>query len=125
MIRFDPPRWLRIIQTGPFLRKWFSLGLDEDDLLALEIEILKGPELYPIVKGTGGVRKIRFARPGAGRGRSGSYRVCFAYLSQRGMIFLLTVYGKNEQANLTNAQRNAIARVIQDIEKSIEKREIR
>jgi hypothetical protein len=61
MTPFEQSRWLRIVQTGPFLRKWFSLGLDEDDLLTLELEILKGPELYPIVKGTGGVRKVRFA----------------------------------------------------------------
>ena len=62
MSRFERSRWLRIIQTGPFLRKWLSLGMDEDDLIMLELEILKGPELHPIVKGTGGVRKIRFAR---------------------------------------------------------------
>jgi hypothetical protein len=125
MTPFDRSRLLRIVQTGPFLRKWFDLGLDEDDLLALELEILKGPELYPIVKGTGGIRKVRFASPGVGRGKSGAYRVCFAYFSQRGMVFLLTAYGKNEQANLTGAQKNAIARVIQEIERSIEEGEIR
>ncbi|HKI17822.1 MAG TPA: hypothetical protein VKA15_08070, partial [Isosphaeraceae bacterium] len=117
--------WLRIIQTSPFLRKWFSLGLGEDDLLALEIEILRGPELYPIVKGTGGVRKVRFARSGAWRGKSRAYRVCYAYFARHGMVFLLTAYGKNEQANLTKAQQNAIARAIRDIEESIEKGEIR
>jgi hypothetical protein len=124
MAPFDRSRWLRIIQTGPFLRKWFGLGLDEDDLLTLELEIMKGPELSPIVKGTGGLRKIRFARPGTGRGKSGAYRVCFAYFSRRGMVFLLTAYGKNELANLTGAQKNAIARVIQEIERSIEEGEI-
>ena len=41
------------------------------------------------------------------------------------MVFLLTAYGKNEQANLTGAQKNAIARVIQEIERSIEEGEIR
>ena len=108
MTPFDRSRWLRIVQTGPFLRKWFSLGLDEDDLLTLELEIMKGPELYPIVKGTGGLRKIRFARPGTGRGKSGSHRICFAYFSQRGMVFLLTVYGKNEQATLTGIRKTPL-----------------
>jgi hypothetical protein len=124
MTRFERSRWLRIIQTGPFLRKWVSLGLDESDLLMLELEILKGPESYPIVKGTGGLRKVRFARSGAGRGKSGGHRVCFAYFTRAGMVFLLTAYGKNDQANLTNAQKHAMARVIQDIEESIDRGEI-
>ncbi len=125
MTGIEPSRWLRIVQTGPFLRKWSSLGLDDDDLLALEVEILKGPELHPIVKGTGGVRKIRFARSGAGRGKSGAYRVCYAYFARRGMVFLLTAYGKTEQANLTKVQQTAIAAVVRDIEGSIERGEIR
>jgi hypothetical protein len=90
-----------------------------------EVEILKGPELHPIVKGTGGVRKIRFAQPEAGRGKSGAYRVCYAYLARRGLVFLLTAYGKNEQSNLNKAQQAAIAPVLRDIEKSIEKGSIR
>ncbi len=80
MTEVEPSRWLRIVQTGLFLRKWSGLGLDDDDLFNLEVEILKGPERHPIIKGTGGVRKIRFARPCAGRGKSGAYRVCHAYL---------------------------------------------
>jgi hypothetical protein len=43
MSGIEPSRWLRIIQTGVFLRKWSTLGLDDDDLFALEVEILKGP----------------------------------------------------------------------------------
>jgi hypothetical protein len=125
MTWFEPSRWLRIIQTGPFLKKWSSLGLSDDDLLQLEVEILKGPELHPMVKGTGGVRKIRFAQPAAGRGKSGAYRVCYAYFGRRGMVFLLTAYGKNERANLTKAEQTAIAVMLRDIEKSIEKGDIR
>ena len=66
MAGIEPSRWLRIVQTGQFLRKWSSLGLNDDDLVALEVEILRGPDRHPIVKGTDGVRKIRFARAGAG-----------------------------------------------------------
>ena len=125
MTPFEPSKWLRIIQTGLFLKKWTRLDLGEDDLLKLEVEILEGPELHPIVKGTGGVRKIRFAPTGTGRGESGSYRVCYAYFSRRGMVFLLTVFGKNERADLSKADQAAIATVIRDIEESIEKGNLR
>jgi hypothetical protein len=125
MAETEPSRWLRIIQTGFFLRKWSSLGLDDDDLVALEVEILRGPDRHPVVKGTGGVRKIRFARPGAGQGKSGAYRVCYAYFARRGMIFLLTAYGKNERANLTKAEQDGIGAVLRSIEGSIERGDIR
>jgi hypothetical protein len=35
MTWFEPSKWLRIIHTGPFLKKWSSLGLGDDDLLKL------------------------------------------------------------------------------------------
>ncbi len=124
MTRFEPSKWLRIIQTTPFLRKWSSLGLGDDDLLAVEVEILKGPERHPVIKGTGGVRKIRFARSGEGRGKSGAYRVCYAYFARHGMVFLLTTFGKNERENLSMAEKNAIAAVIRDIKMSIEKGDV-
>jgi len=69
--------------------------------------------------------KPRFARSGAGRGKSGSYRVCYAYFAQRGMVFLLTAYGKTEPADLTKAEQTAIAAVVQGIEQSIARGEIR
>lgn len=125
MAGFEPSKWLRIIHTTAFLRKWSSLGLGDDELLTLEVEILKGPDRQPVMKGTGGVRKIRFARSGEGRGKSGAYRVCYAYFAPHGMVFLLTAFRKNERENLSMAERNAIAAIIRDIKESIEKGDLR
>ncbi len=41
------------------------------------------------------------------------------------MVFLLTVYGKSERANLTRAEQDAIGAVLRDIEGSIERGDIR
>src|SRR5205809_690263 len=70
MNRIEPSRWLRIIQTNLFLRKWSGLGLGDEDLRALELEILKGPELHPMSKATErGVKKpTQTTRPAKGRG---------------------------------------------------------
>jgi hypothetical protein len=125
MTGFQPSKWLRIIQTTPFLRKWSRLGLGDDDLHALEMEILKGPERHPIIKGSGGVRKIRFARSGERRGKSGAYRVCYVYFTLHGMVFLLTAFGKSEKSTLTKAEQSAIAAIVQDIEQSIDQGDIR
>ena len=60
---------------------------------------------------TGGVRKIRWGL--AGRGKRGGVRVIYYYHSERLPLFLLTAYPKNEKANLTQAERNAMKRLVQ------------
>jgi hypothetical protein len=93
--------------------------LTDSDLTALQAAILDGPNRYPIVSGTGGLRKIRFARPRAGRGKSGSYRACYACFLDDGVIVLAMVYGKGEQADLTMAQRKSIATALRAISEQL------
>ena len=54
----------------------------------------------------GGVRKVRIARPGSGK--SGGARVVFLSAGEDIPVFLLTVFGKNEKANLTARERTAM-----------------
>ena len=61
------------------------------------------------MKGTGGIRKLRWAAQG--KGKSGGVRVIY-YYHNRGMpLFLLTVFGKGEKSNLTKSERNELARL--------------
>jgi len=59
--------------------------------------------------GTGGCRKVRVA--GKGRGKSGGYRVVTYFTGPQLPIFLLTVFSKGDRANLSQAERNALARL--------------
>lgn len=54
----------------------------------------------------GGVRKVRIARPGGGK--SGGARVVFLSAGKDTPLFLLTVFAKNEKANLTARERTAM-----------------
>jgi mRNA-degrading endonuclease RelE of RelBE toxin-antitoxin system len=56
------------------------------------------------MKETGGVRKLRFGREG--RGRRGDLRVIYYFRDNIGRIYMLTLYRKNVQDNLTKEQRN-------------------
>jgi hypothetical protein len=86
MAEFNPEDWPQFIELPGFTRAWAALGLGDDDLKALQTAILDGPSRHPVVSGTGGLRKIRFARPGEGRGKSSSYRACFACFLDNGVV---------------------------------------
>ena len=84
---------------------------------SLEVEILREPAGPPVMPGTGGLRKIRFAGHQTGAGKSGGVRVCYAYFSNYGLVYLCAVFPKHEKANLTPAERNAYKKVIEDFER--------
>jgi len=115
VIEFDPTDWPSFIELPGFTRAWTALGLGDDDLLALQAAILEGPNRHPVVSGTGGLRKVRFARSGGGRGKSASYRACYACFLDNGVVVLAMVYGKSEQADLTAGQRKDIAAALRVI----------
>ncbi len=64
--------------------------------------------MWDVMAGTGGFRKVRFARQG--RGKSAGARVIYIYRNDKFPVFLITVFAKNRKANLTKAERNALAK---------------
>lgn len=121
---FDPTDWLRFIQLHSFTGEWADLKLGDDDLLALEITVMAAPTGQPVVRGTGGLRKIRFAVKGSNRGKSGSYRVGYVDFPDCHIVLLVTVWGKNEKSNLSKADCNAIAGLIADVKDLLDRGEI-
>jgi hypothetical protein len=61
------------INTLEFDKRWATLKLTEDDYHSLQIELLINPKRGPVIIGTGGLRKYRFASHG--RGKSGGVRI--------------------------------------------------
>src|SRR5205085_9439991 len=75
-----PGDLLRFIELKTFSDAWRELKLDDDDLAALQILIMRNPQGQPGLAGTGGLRKMRFAPARWKRGKSGAARVGYAYL---------------------------------------------
>jgi hypothetical protein len=80
--------------------------MTEDDLQALQNFLLENPEVAPVIQGTGGVRKLRWAREG--RGKSGGLRTIYIDMRASAHIYLLTVFGKGEKADLSSDEKKAI-----------------
>jgi hypothetical protein len=98
-----------VVETGRFLKdvKPMMSDSEREELVAF---LGANPESGEIIPETGGVRKIRWAL--AGRGKRGGARVIYYYHNERLPVFLLAAYGKNEKANLSMAERNAMKRLI-------------
>ena len=92
-------------------------GLSENDLLRLQLQLLEDPKAGSVIPGTGRLRKLRFAFPD--RGKSGSVRVLYIDFEQQERIFLLNVFAKNEQENLTQEQRNNIKKSLLRLEEEL------
>ncbi|MCD7739680.1 MAG: type II toxin-antitoxin system RelE/ParE family toxin [Lachnospiraceae bacterium] len=105
------------IQTMEFSKNWDRLGFRDVDLRRLELQLLTSPDQFPVVKGTGGLRKMRFSYEHMGK--SGGVRVCYVDFVVEEVIYLITVYPKNEKDNLSQAERNEIRKVIEAIRRSL------
>ncbi len=98
------------IQTKEFSKNWDRLGFKDDDLRRLELEIMIDPSRFPIMKGTGGLQKMRFSSEN--EGKRGGVRVCYVDFIVAETIYLITVYPKTEKDNLTIVERNDIKKAI-------------
>ena len=58
---------MRVVRLKPYLRAMKGMGLDDAAMRKVEAAILAAPGAHPIVPGLRGIRKMRFARPGAGK----------------------------------------------------------
>ncbi len=114
---------LSLIQLRSFETRWRSERLVDADLQRLESEILENPNAGQVMGGTGGLRKMRFAPPSRGRGKSGSFRVCYAYFPDHARIYLVILFPKNVQANLTAAERNAMKTLMRRISDALKRGE--
>ena len=112
----------RIFVELPLFRsKWKDLGLNDDDLKRLQEEILLDPKTGAVMKGTGGIRKMRFAFEH--RGKSGSIRVIYIDFEVYEKIYLITAYPKNEKDNLTKAERNELRELVKVLENQLKESE--
>lgn len=101
------------IEVPLFSKRWKEIGLDDDDLLALQIILLKDPESGPVMSGTGGIRKVRF--PLEHRGKRGSVRVCYTDFEEYEVTYLITAFTKDEQSNLSSEEKNVLKKLVKSL----------
>src|SRR5262245_38078544 len=102
---------MQFIETPVFTRTPVEL-LDDEQYRSLQLALFLGPGLGPMIRGSGGLRKLRWSRPGAGK--RGGLRVIYFWDEATETLYLLYLYRKNQQEDLTAQQLRILARLVRE-----------
>jgi hypothetical protein len=125
MHSFTPEDFLVFVELEGFWDDWCDLGLDDEDLLALQVLIMIQPSRPPVIPGTGGLRKIRFAPARWKSGKSGAIRVCYVFLAEHGVVLLAVPYSKREMDDLSAAHKKAYREIIRAVRNEYSRRPVK
>lgn len=103
---------ITIAETAPFQKKASKL-LSHEEKEALTSYLAEFPTAGVLIQGTGGIRKLRWAREGSGK--SGGYRVIYYFHSDMMPLYLLAMFGKNEKANISDQEKNLLAKAAEQL----------
>ena len=99
-----------IIETHTFTKRINSL-MDDDVYRELQNELIESPDTGKIIKGSGGIRKIRWS--GSGRGKRGGSRLIYYRATNKDQIYMLFIYEKKEISDLTKDQLSALKKAVE------------
>jgi mRNA-degrading endonuclease RelE of RelBE toxin-antitoxin system len=102
---------VRFLETHVFT-ELVSESLTDDEYRALQTALLLRPEQGPIIPGSGGLRKIRWGAKGGGK--RGGLRVIYFWDKATAACYMLFLYHKNRQGDLTPAQVRVLAKVVRE-----------
>lgn len=105
---------ITVAETVPFQRKVKQLlsDLEKSELISY---LAENPSSGVLIQGTGGIRKLRWARSGVGK--SGGVRVIYYFHNEMMPLYLLTLFGKNEKANITMEEKYILSKVVTELVK--------
>ncbi len=104
---------MQIVVTSIYNRKVRKI-LTKAERDAAEAQIAADPTNWPVIAGTGGVRKARAVRGSSGK--RGGARIIYYYWSSHDTVFLLTAYAKSAQTDLTVADKKALRDIVKSLE---------
>lgn len=103
---------LTVAELPGYLRAAARL-LGEGEREAIVAHLAGHPTAGVLIEGSGGVRKLRWGRDG--RGKSGGVRIVYYFHSDAMPLYLLTMFAKGERSNLSRAERNELAQLVDEL----------
>jgi len=101
-----------VVETPSYLADAERLFSPEERRVVVD-RLATDPTCGVVIPGSGGIRKVRFGF--GARGKSGGARIIYLFSGASLPVFVLAVFGKNEKANLSAAERNALGKAVADM----------
>lgn len=99
-----------IIETSVFTRQVVDL-LPDDEYRKLQVLLANRPTTGDLIRGSGGLRKIRWSLPG--QGKRGGVRVIYYWAVSHERLLMLFMYPKTERGDLTPEQVKVLRQIIE------------
>jgi len=100
-----------IIETSIFTRQVQEF-LTEEEYRELQIALVIRPHLGPVIKGSGGLRKVRWAP--SGKGKRGGVRVIYYWAVAPEQLLMLFMYSKTERDDLSPTQLKLLREIVEE-----------
>lgn len=107
--------YLTVAELPEFIRTAQKLLTDIERQVII-LYLAEHPKMGDLMEGTGGVRKLRWGR--GSQGKSGGVRVIYYFYDEAMPLYLLTLFAKGEQSNLSKAERNELADLVKILVKT-------
>ena len=102
---------LEFRETAIFTREITSL-LEDDEYSRLQGVLVIQPDAGDVIKGTSGLRKLRWTQPGRGKGKRGGIRIIYYWYTEGSLIYMLLAYSKGERDDLTTSQKRVLTQLV-------------
>jgi mRNA-degrading endonuclease RelE of RelBE toxin-antitoxin system len=113
---------ITVEEVDPFDVTARRAGLTERERKELTDFVAHNPEAGDLIPDTGGLRKLRWA--GKGKGKRGGYRLIYFFFNEGVPIFLLAIYPKNQQVDLTPEQKKRLTALATELKTEARVRQI-
>lgn len=107
---------IEFIETSLFTRQIRLIATD-DELKTLQCQLIECPDKGDVVRGTGGLRKVRMAT--GHQGKSGGARVIY-FLATRETIYLVMAYPKSTKDSLSAAEKAVLKNLVQQLKGEVQ-----
>ena len=103
---------ITVAETEPFQKKIQKLlSMEEKENLISYLS--EHPKAGDLIQGTGGIRKLRWAK--GAKGKSSGVRVIYFFHSEIMPLYLLAMFGKNEKANITAEEKHQLSKAVKEL----------
>lgn len=102
---------MKFIETSVFTKDVRDC-LSDEEYRGLQLALLLRPEQGSVIPGSGGLRKIRWKVKG--RGKRGGVRVIYYWITSEDTIYMLLLYEKSDQEDLTAAQAKVLTKLVRE-----------